>query len=102
MSQQDVMRSAGCSDVTAGRMCSGSDRKLRDDDVAATPAGENRLLLTHTVRSLQSRLNHAALQQTEHLLPSMPFSCFNHPSMRFLLVIQFSDGGMEPLPAVTG
>lgn len=93
MSQQDVMRSAGCSDVTAGRMCSGSDRKLREDDAAATPAGEN---------SLQSRLNHAALQQTEHLLPSMPFSCFNHPSMRFLLVIQFSVGGVEPLPAVTG
>lgn len=42
MSQQDVMRSAGCSDVAAGRMCSGSDRKLGEDDAAATPAGGER------------------------------------------------------------
>lgn len=38
-SQQDVMRSAGCSDVTASRMCSGSDRKRGEDAAAATPAG---------------------------------------------------------------
>lgn len=42
MSEQDVMMSAGSSDVAADRIRSGSDRRLEDDGAVATPAGGTR------------------------------------------------------------
>lgn len=50
MSQQDVMRSVGCCDVTAFRMCPGLDRKLGEKEAAMTPAGHKVCVCAHRVR----------------------------------------------------